>query len=168
MRLAFLSLLGLVFAAGLPAQQTSLSGPVEAFTFDAPTRSLRAVIGFPGTASFGPVLLDNVDFASVAPQQNYGIVVESGKYLFVSGLGSKTVLTAVLGGVTNYPDGIVWSGNGSLAILYSRAGSWFETIAGFPNAPVIGSIGGRLLFGQFVQRHRGGYGGPADRDRDER
>ncbi len=65
---------------------------MEALTFDAPTRSLRAVIGFPGAASFGPVLLDSLDFASVAPLQNYGIVFEGGKCLFVSGLGSKDYL----------------------------------------------------------------------------
>jgi len=77
MRFAFLSL-GLLISSCLSAQQTSLSGPVEAITFDAPTRSLRAVIGFPGAASFGPALLDNLDLASVAPRQNYGIVFESG------------------------------------------------------------------------------------------
>ena len=140
MRSAFLVVLALVSSSGLPAQQTSLSGPVEAFTFDAPTRSLRAVIGFPGAASFGPMLLDNVDFASIAFRQNYGIVFEDGKCLFVSGLGSKSISTGVVAGVTKYPDGIVWSGNGSLAILYSSAGSWFQTIAGLPSAPVAGAL----------------------------
>jgi hypothetical protein len=140
MRLASFFFLGLVSISRLPAQQTSLSGPVEAFTFDAPTRSLRAVIGFPGAASFGPMLLDNVDFASIAFRQNYGIVFEGGKCLFVSGLGSQSISTEVVAGVTKYPDGIVWSGNGSLAVLYSRAGSWFQTIAGFPSAPVAGAL----------------------------
>ena len=148
--LLFLAVIGLS-ANRLPAQQTSLSGPVEAFTFDAPTRSIRAVIGFSGAASFGPALLDNLDLASVAPGQNYGVVFESGKCLLVSGLGSKKISTAAIAGVTKYPDAIVWSGNGSLAILYSRAGDWFQTIAGFPNAPVAGasrqpvsSLGGSL------------------------
>jgi hypothetical protein len=140
MRPAFLFVFALISASRLPAQQTSLSGPVEAITFDAPTRSLRAVNGFPGAASFGPALLDSLDFASVAPRQNYGIVFENGKCLFVSGLGAKTIATAVIAGVTQHPDGIVWSGNGSVAILYSRAASWFQTIAGFPNAPMAGAL----------------------------
>jgi hypothetical protein len=139
MRHAFLFILALICATGLRAQPTTLSAPVQAFTFDAPTRSLRAVIGFPGAASFGPALLDNLDFASVAGSQNYGIVFESEKCLFISGLGSK-INSAVLAGVTRYPDGIVWSGNGSLAILYSIGGNWFQTITGFPNAPVAGSF----------------------------
>jgi WD40 repeat protein len=140
MRLAFLFVVGLISASRLPAQPTSFSGPVVAITFDAPTRSVRAVLGVPGAASFGPTLMDSVDLASVAPLQNYGLVFESGKCLFVSGLGSKTISSVVVAGVTSYPDGIVWSANGSLAILYSRAGSWFQTIAGFPSAPVAGAL----------------------------
>jgi WD40 repeat protein len=140
MRPALVFFFGLLSTLRLPAQPTSLSGPVEAFTFDAPTRSLRAVIGFPGAASFGPALLDNVDFASVAPLQNYGIAFEGGKRLFVSGLGSKTISSVAIAGLTAHPDGIVWSGDGSLAILYSRGGRWFQTVAGFPNAPMVGTL----------------------------
>jgi hypothetical protein len=150
MRLAFLFFFGLASANWLPAQ-TSLSGPVEALTFDAPTRSVRAVIGFPGAASFGPALLDNLDLASVAPLQNYGIVFQNAQCLFVSGLGSKAISSAAIAGVTARPDGIVWSGNGSLAILYSRAGAWFQTIAGFPSAPVAAaSVDVSSLGGQFT------------------
>jgi len=138
MRAKLLFILGLASAHWLPAQ-TSLSGPVQAFTFDAPTRSLRAVTGFAGAASFGPALMDNLDLAAVAPLQNYGVMFQGGKCLFVSGLGSKAIST-VIPGVTKYPDGVVWSGNGSLAILYSRAGRWFQTISGFPNAPAVAAV----------------------------
>lgn len=140
MRYAFLFVLGLLSASYLPAQQPTLTGPIEALTFDAPTRSVRAVIGFPGAASFGPALLDNVDFASVAPQQSYGIVLQSGKWLSVSGLGSKTVSKTAIAGVTADPDGIVWSANGTVAILYSLTGGWFQTVAGYPGAPATGAL----------------------------
>lgn len=138
MRLVFA--LTFIFASCLPAQQPTLSGPVEAITFDAPTRSLRAVIGFPGGAAFGPALLDNLDVASVAPLQNYGVIFQNGKCLFVSGLGTKTIATVAIDGVTKYPDGIIWSGNGSLAVLYSLAGGWIQSIDGFPGAPVAGAL----------------------------
>jgi WD40 repeat protein len=137
MRHAFL-FLGLISASCLPAQQTSLTGPVEALTFDAPTRSLHAVFGIPGAASYGPALLDNLDFASVAPRQKYGIVFEGGKCLLVSGLDSQRISTKIIAGVTTFPQAIVWSGDGSSAILYSRTGAWFQTIKGFPGAPLAG------------------------------
>src|ERR1700733_3647728 len=109
MRHAFL-FFGLISASCLSAQQTSLTGPVEALIFDAPTRSLHAVFGVPGAASFGPALLDNLDLASVAPHQKYGIVFENGKCLLVSGLDSTTISTKVIAGVTTYPQAVVWSG----------------------------------------------------------
>lgn len=113
---------------------------MEAVTFDAPTRSVRQVYGLPGAASFGPALIDNLDLASIAPLQNYGIVFESQKCLLVSGIGSKTISSVTVAGVTAYPDGIVWSGNGSVAVLYSLTGGWFQTISGFPTAPVAGTL----------------------------
>jgi hypothetical protein len=140
MRLAFFFMVGLIGGSSLPAQQPSVNGPVEAFTFDSPTRSLRAVTGIPGGATFGPALLDNLDVASVAPLLNYGVIFQNGKCLFVSGLGTKTISSVAIAGVTKYPDGILWSGNGSLAVLYSLAGGWIQSIGGFPAAPVAGTV----------------------------
>jgi hypothetical protein len=116
-----------------PAQ--SLSGPIEAFTFDAPTQSLRAVNGFPGSATFGPALLSGLDYGSVAPDKNYAIAFKNGHCLFVSGLDSSQLATAMIPGVFGRPDGAVWSSDGSIAILYSRSGNWIQTLADLPKAP---------------------------------
>jgi hypothetical protein len=116
-----------------PAQ--SLSGPVESFIFDAPTRSLRAVDGFPGSATFGPVLLSDVEFGSVAPHQNYAIAFQDGHWLLVSGLDSGHASTAPLAGVFGKPEGAVWSGDGSVAILYSRSENWIQTLTSLPKSP---------------------------------
>jgi hypothetical protein len=138
-----------IVAACLAAQQPTLTGPVEAYTFDAPTRSLRAVFGFPGAATFGPALRSGLEFASVAPLQKYAIGFQSGQCLLISGLGSA-VSTRTLSGVDALPQAIAWSGNGSLAILYSLSGNWLQTISGLPSAPVVGkrvygsSLGGVL------------------------
>ena len=138
MRFAFLILLLPIFSTWLRGQ-TSVTGPVEALTFDAPTRSVRAVIGVPGAASFGPALLDNLDLASVAPGQSYGLVFEGGECFFVSGLGSKINKARVQNAQAS-PQGIQWAAGGSLAILYSRTGNWFQTITGFPAAPAAGAV----------------------------
>jgi hypothetical protein len=113
----------------------SLSGPVESFVFDAPTQSLRAVNGFPGSATFGPVLLSGVEYGSVAPHKDYAIAFKDGHCLFVSGLDSGRVSTTPLPGVFGLPDGTVWSGDSSVAILYSRSGNWIQVLAGMPKAP---------------------------------
>jgi hypothetical protein len=139
---------GLILAGSLAAQQGSLTGPVEAYTFDAPTRSLRAVIGFAGASSFGPALRDNLDFASVAPRQTYGVAFQGGQCMLITGLGSAKILTQALTGVEAQPDAIVWSGDGSHAVLYSRSGNWLQTISGFPGTPTAGSrVAGSSLGG---------------------
>jgi hypothetical protein len=127
----------LILAALLPlqlllAQATSISGPVEAFTFDAPTRSIRAIVGSLGSALLGAAALSELDFASVAPGQDYGMAFRRGQSLFISQLGSSQVSVAVLQGPSSAPDGVVWSGDGSAAVLYSRKGCWIQTFTGFP------------------------------------
>jgi hypothetical protein len=139
MRAALLLFLGINLVRTLPAQ-TAFAGPIVALTYDAPTRSLRAVNGLPGSSSFGPALMDNVYFASLAPGQNYGLAFQDGKWLFVSGLGSTSLSRTAISGIDQYPDGIVWSGSGSVAILYSISQGWFQTVSGFPNAPVAAAL----------------------------
>lgn len=139
MRSPFLLFFLLIYTASLPAQ-TSVTGPVEALTFDPPTHSVRAVIGVPGASSFGPPLLDNLDLASVAPGQNYGLIFHDGQCFFAFGLNSKRIAETAIQNAQAHPQGIVWAAGGSLAILYSGSGNWFQTITGFPAAPIAGAV----------------------------
>lgn len=116
----------------LPAQQPPFSGPVEAFTFDVPTMSFRAVVGSLGSAFLGPAILSRFDYGSVAPHQDYGIAFRGDQCLLVSGLGSEQLSTTVLPGSFSLPEGVAWSGDGSVAVLYSRTGNWIQTITGLP------------------------------------
>jgi hypothetical protein len=122
------------------AQQSFLSGPVEGYVFDAPTGSIRAVIGSLGSASLGPPVLQPLDFASLAPHQNYAIASRSGQSLFVSGLESEPVSTTVLPDSVSTPEGLVWSEDGSVAVLYSQTGNWIQTLTGLPNSVTAGPV----------------------------
>jgi len=113
----------------------SLSGPVEGYIFDAPTQTLRAVDGLPGSATFGPVILSGVSFGSVAPYKNYAFAFEDRHAVFVSGLDSAHVSTSQIPGVFGLPEGAVWSSDGSVAVLYSLSGNWIQTLAGLPKTP---------------------------------
>ena len=108
MRKVLLFLAALSSIPSVLAQPSGVSGPVEGFTFDAPTSSIRAVIGSLGSASLGPAALSRLIFASVAPHQNYGIAFRRGQFLFVSQLGSDQVSTAGL------PGAIICSGRRGL------------------------------------------------------
>jgi len=152
--------LGIALSIGpLGSQPTSLGGPVQGYTFDTPTQSFRAVIGLPGSASFGPALATGFDVGWVAPHQNYAIGFRPGNRrrreltvgrsatadaaiktcFLVTGLDSNPVSTSTTG-LSGQPDGIVWSGDGSVAVLYSRSGAWLQVLSGLPGAPQVGSL----------------------------
>ena len=139
------------FLAGIPlaialsigpvcAQQTFLSGPIQGFTFDLPSNSFRAVIGFPGSATFGPPVMSGFDTGWVAPHKNYGIGFQQGNGLLVTALDSDVAASTPVAGLNGQPDGIAWSGDGSVAILYSSAGSWLQVLRGLPGNPQVGSL----------------------------
>src|SRR5579863_3088155 len=139
MRTILALLTGIAALGVVSGQQAGFSGPVEGFTFDVPTASLRAVIGSPGAASFGPALLSGLELASVAPQRNYAVAFQSGNCVLVTALESGTVSSTPLASITRRPDAIAWSADGSVAVLYSRAGGWLQTLSLLPANPTAGN-----------------------------
>jgi len=139
-----------ILATAVASAQIAVNGPIEGFLFDAPTGTLRAVLGVPGSATLGTSMLDGVDFGSVAPRQNYAITFQAGQCQVVASLNSAPPSTTIVSGVAGQPDGAVWSADGTLAILYSRSGNWIQTLTGLPSAPASGpyldisSLGGTL------------------------
>ena len=128
----------LVLSMGLLlAQHSPLSGPVEGFVFDAPTQSFRAISGALGAASLGSVLLSGFDFGAVAPRQNYAIAYKGGQCLLVSGLDSAQPSSAMISDSCTLPESVAWSGDGTVAILYSRTGNWFQLVTGLPTQPIV-------------------------------
>ena len=136
-KLVLLSVLTLISLAR--AQQVGLVGPVQGYIFDPPSRSIRAVTGFLGSASLVPAALALLDFGSIAPGQNYGIAIRSGQVMFVSGLGTSQFSTLTVETGASVPDGAVWSGDGSVAVLYSRSANWVQIYTGFPGAVIAGT-----------------------------
>jgi hypothetical protein len=143
---ALLFLAALASICSVRAQQPPLSGPVEGFVYDAPTGSIRGVIGSLGSASLGPAIVPLLDFASVAPRQSYALAVQRGQTLLISGLtpadrlASANPSVTALAGSFSVPDGVAWSGDGSVAVLYSRIGNWIQAITGLPGSAVAGPL----------------------------
>jgi len=115
----------------------SLAGPIESFTFDELTRSLRAVRGIPGSATLGPAVVTDVTFGTAAPSRNYGIILQQDHFFFVSALDANNVISKPISGIFARPDGAAWSTDGSFAVLFSRASRWVQTITGLPNNPKV-------------------------------
>lgn len=136
MRLGF-ALVTISLSVGLlTAQQSPINGPLEGFTFDLPTRTIRPVIGSLGSASLGQPLL-NSGFASVAPHQNYALTFQGERCALVAGLGSGQISTVQVPGFFFSLEGVAWSSDGTTAVLYSRTGDWIQTLSGIPTAVTV-------------------------------
>ncbi len=66
-------------AAGLPAQQAKLDGPVSGLVYDGQSKSLRLVMGVPGAAFLGGELAGSLDMASVSPDGRFALALSGGK-----------------------------------------------------------------------------------------
>jgi hypothetical protein len=115
-------------------------------------------------------LATGFETGSVAPHQNYAIgfrpgarrlreltvgrvpagVTETNSCWLITGLNS-TPISSRIGSLASRPDAITWSGDGSVAVLYSRSGAWLQVLSGLPAAPHAGalvdlsSLGGSLF-----------------------
>lgn len=120
---------GLLAGQGLP-----LSGPVEGFVFDAPTHGFRAIAGTLGAASLGPSLSVAFEFGATAPGRNYAVAYKAGECSLVTGLDGATSALAISNSCL-LPDGTAWSGDGTVAVVYSQSGNWFQIVPGLPSQP---------------------------------
>jgi hypothetical protein len=130
---------GVLLSIGMLLAQTPISGPVEGFTFDLPTMSLRPVTGSLGSASLGNPILRGISYGSVAPQQNYALIFQDDHCSLISGLGSVRTSAVKVPGSFVLPEGVAWSGDGSTAVLYSRTGNWIQILSGLPSAVNVGT-----------------------------
>jgi hypothetical protein len=141
----------LVLSLGLlAAQHSPLAGPVEGFVFDPPTHGFRAVSGSLGAASLGPVLLGGFEFGAVAPGKTFGLAYAAGQCFLITGLDSLQPASASLSDSCMLPEGAAWSGDGTVWVLYSQSGNWFQTVTGLPAqaavnaAASVAALGGSL------------------------
>jgi hypothetical protein len=117
----------------LRAQQAPINGPLEGFTFDLPTGTIRPVIGSLGSASLGLPIV-SATYASVAPHQSYAITFQGDTCALVTGLGSGQTSSVDLPGSFSLPEGVSWSADGTTAVLFSRTGNWIQILSGLPTA----------------------------------
>ncbi len=98
----------------------------------------------------GPAILRQVEFASVAPLQDYAILLRRGEVVVVTGLSSGNLSETVLPTSSFTPERVAWSDDGSTAVLYSQTGGWIQTVTGLPasinvGTPIsISALGGTL------------------------
>lgn len=137
MRLRTICIFSLIFAPAAFAQTSQLSGPISGYVFDRASHGVRPILGIPGASTIGePINFgSSVAAAWIAPRQDAAFVTESDGSFHLFRIQSGTATEAVLNGLMEAPEQVVFSPSGTAAALY-RGGS-IQTVQGLPDAPAI-------------------------------
>ncbi len=117
-----------------------IGGPVSGYVLDQGSHSLRPINGLPGSAMLGdPVALPfDVGAAAASVRLDYALLAgpRGGQVFLATGLRSGQPTVAPLAGAMA-ASGMVLSGSGTVAILYSHRSHLLQFVSGLPAAPVI-------------------------------
>ena len=114
-------------------EDSRMGGPVSGFVFHSPTRSIRPIVGVPGSAYLGAMVAQDLDAASVSPLGKSALATRGGQLYFVQGLDTGQPLATPIEGAISTVDRFAWNQNGLSAAVYS-ADSRQAQILRSPNA----------------------------------
>jgi hypothetical protein len=122
-------------ALSCPAQSIQIGGPITGLVFDAPTASLRQVLGMPGAARLSPPALLDVSWATVAPSGRLALIMRQGEARLVSrdDLNQDPAGVAVES-VVSEPQLSAWSSDSSTLVLYSPSARSIQWLRLAPQA----------------------------------
>ena len=113
-------LFGVAIMTVVAAGQSSVLPTLTGFVYDAGSRSVRPILGIPGSAYLGPAVIGDVEAAWLSPAPSAAIVIRDGGTRLLTHLGTLrpeeqegTLLAA--------PSLVAWDAEGSIAALYSAA-----------------------------------------------
>ena len=97
----------------------TLTGTGGGALFDAPSRSIRGVVGLTGSWYLGPSLVNDLDFASLSPDGRLAVAVRADALYLVSDLDQGTPSLRKLEVGSGMPTRVFWSDDSSTAVLFS-------------------------------------------------
>jgi hypothetical protein len=100
-------------------QDSRMSGPIPGFVFHSPTRSIRPIVGVPGSAYLGAMVAPDFDAASVSPLGKSALATRGGGLYFLQGLDTGQPLATPIEGAISGVDRFAWSLDGLSAAVYS-------------------------------------------------
>lgn len=112
----------------LVAQASDFHGPVAGFVYSHASRTIRPLLGVAGAAQVGSPVLDNVDFASVAPGGKWALIAKDGRTELWKGLADLSPMPSPADGLIDAVDRVVWNTGGSVAILYSSTANQLQRV----------------------------------------
>lgn len=122
---------------------SSVSGPILGMVFDNARSGLRPILGIPGAATLGEVLVLGraISRAWVSPRQDFALVEskDNGALVVVS-FDRGSILIRPLRGISLLADQISLSPTGVVAAIFQRDGRNVQIVTGLPNTPWASSL----------------------------
>src|SRR5262245_31695807 len=109
----------LVLACSAQAQDTRVSGPIPGFVFHGASRSIRPILGVPGSAYLGTPVAQDLDAASISPLGKSALAMQSGRLQLLRGLDTGQPGVIPVEGAIGAVDRFAWSQDGASAAVYS-------------------------------------------------
>ncbi|MGJ5814768.1 YncE family protein [Paludibaculum fermentans] len=136
------AVLCLALAAGsAAAQESALSGPVSGLLIDEQSRSVRPIIGMPGSAYAGSPLVRSFDFASTAPDGRNALVAKDQSLYLVRRLDGGAPVWREFAKDAAVPSRVVWSDGAESAGLLNADATQLDLWSGLASEPKLaGSI----------------------------
>jgi hypothetical protein len=123
----------------LHAQGTGISGPISAFVYDSALRGVRPILGVPGAALLGGVVVGNLDWAGIAPNEKCGLAVQSGQLVFLPGVASGAASTPIFS-ISACCQLSAWSADSKTAALYAPSSRQFLLVTNLDTAPQVRAL----------------------------
>jgi hypothetical protein len=124
-----LALFAMAVVGVCAAAESISAGPVlSGYLYDANARSLRAVLGVPGSAYLSSAVVDELDAAWPSPDRNHAIGVRGERTLLFTSL--KSLHASEVAGIQLilHPTRVSWSVRGRAAVLYSATHAIMQVV----------------------------------------
>jgi WD40 repeat protein len=99
-------------------QTASLRGPVSGLIYDHPSRSIRPVVGFPGSSYLGQPALRDVETVFLAPDGESALVVEDGQVVLIRGLRNGNLTKILVSELNGQVDHVAWASSSGSLVAY--------------------------------------------------
>lgn len=124
-----------VAAIGCLAQESNVAGPVSGLLVDEQSRSIRPILGMPGSAYAGDARVTAFDFASVAPDGRNAVISRDGSLYLIRRLDGAMPVWRTLSDESTTIARAAWSENSDSLAVFNATANRLELWTNLSNDP---------------------------------
>jgi hypothetical protein len=134
-RTALCGLIVLTAQAGTSTAQTAIwTAPSSGYVYDQVNRNIRPVAGYLGSATLGPSIVGEIDWASIAPNRKSALLLRNAGMVWIPDLGTPAQAQNLDG--MPVAQQLFWASDSSQAVMLATQGElvWLTNFGSSPKA----------------------------------